>query len=187
MRRRNSAALAFGLMAAVVSACGKVDDSSTAGPESTPLTEVSTSVPSSDALPDFDACNELDAAFLRAHDLDAIDPRPVTNEVADYRWSGCIFQTSTYIGVHIGVTNATVEDAISKDYTDTVETVIGDRRAVHFDILTDNPGDCTLFVAMTGGSLDVEVDVFDREESRGTDPCQFAIDTAIAVEPLIPE
>ena len=186
MSRLNTAIVICAL-ATVTGACDKGDDTPTVSPEPTPSTLTSTTAVTSNSLPDFDACTELDAKFRREHDLDAVDPHPYTNEVTDYRWSGCTFQTSNYIGVHIGVTNATVEDAISKDYTDTVETVIGDRRAVHFDILTDNPGDCTLFVAMTGGSLDVEVDVFDREESRGTDPCQFAIDTAIAVEPLIPE
>lgn len=158
------------------------------GPSSTGTASGTAPSLAADVPHGFDPCTGIPADVLASENLKATGRADIDAQGGAIMWRGCGWVTRGGNGyaVKITTTNVTLDAVRQKQFPDTQEFTIGNRRALS----TRRPGDdtsCWVNVELKGGSLEFLLDNPKSNKDTGSiDSCQLARTLAEKVIPSVP-
>ncbi|OCF87395.1 hypothetical protein AW168_25825 [Nocardia brasiliensis] len=167
----------------VVGGCGPSED----GPAKTNGPSTSKATMAADVPSGFDACTDVPQSVLDSEKL--LDKTPNdSNANGGIKWRGCLWAKTDGYAASIQTTNITIDMVRDKKFPDSREFDIGSRHAISTRQIDDHPdAACTVNVAMTGGSLELNLTNPPSGKATGhLNTCDLARGLAEKIAPAIP-
>ncbi len=146
-----------------------------------------TAAMASDVPTGYDPCSDIPQSVLDSLQWTLKLPRK--NSAGNIVWRGCGWAKSTDYAVTVYMTNATVDVVRAENLLDPQEFTVDGRRAISTIQDPDHPSQqCTVDVAVKGGSLEVFITNSDASDPAGSADasCQIARNAAQQIVPTLP-